>query len=1428
MSQFNNISFKADFDVQDAIDALTQLYKSQNDTAKSLADYAKVTVEFNKKGKVTQATIKGINDDFSAQTEKLKVTKNGVQTLNRTYDNTVNVLRKIRDGYLATGAAATKSLQDKILTPDFIKNLDTSTLGKFNTVFVDLQSKVGQFEISTNRLFELYSQTRQGIAVPMTQAEAVVVKALANIISMEERAANAALKLNEVLPKTRDYYLQIGRASATALRNEINPKGFAAGTDITAIQNFELTLSKVQLKAGQLGITADRTLQLYRDFSKGIISAVNDAELQIVKSFSAIINAHKKAELSSKPVEDLKAKYLALGKAGADLIRQQVGGFKGNTDTDAIIKYELAVANLQSKIGQFGLSSAKVVQIYQDLKRGVVSAITPAELRVTQAMQNVIKAHNEAKTSVSSFTNGFLISWQSIGRLTAIQLLHRAVSGFRSSFAAAREESLRLANSINLIQTITLKAGKTSEEWLEVIRRISDQFGSDINDVAQAAYEAIGNQITQTTTDTEKFVETTLKLSRVTQSTAKEAGAALAGLINSYQVSASSAERISSVLFKSVDLGSFVLGDVAERLGRLAPLANQLGIGLEEMAGSLAALTNEGRRADASITILRALIQKILRPTDDSAKLFEKMGFESGRAAFQVLGFSGVVAKFNEIVKREGVGALSAYFNELRGLEASVSLTTTAFGRLNEFIKEIKADARQDFLKAQIIATQEPLRKLQIEFNKIKNIITVDLAREFQKLSQKLNEQVGGFAERLKVLITNINSSLLPSIVRNLVKVIDYFGSLRSAVDLVSEAVIALINGLAAARVAAYTLGVTIGGPLYKGIQLVVTAFSLLKQVQEDAFKSQLNRGNEFLKENEKVLGIIGENIKKNTLAQISGTENALSSVRRLTLSYLNNLEQQLDKEKELIIENARTIEGEIESGLKARIQKYKDYIQELSSSIKELQREIEGNNKTVTEILSDRNKRIFDALQKQRTQEEQFVALLQKSEQLSANLRQQSDPVELKATFEEASKILEAALKIQEKREEEAKRRGQLGAASSAQDKAVKVSRTLIDLENLYISRLKERNKVNDSNIKNLEKQKDIEQQVLNQIKFITRDALKIKIFDSQGSFNDPSLTIAKYTDLITKIDNLLAKTPESVSLTKELLELRKSISEDINDTGQRIDLKSSISTAVKEIEESLRKNETNISPDLIRKLNALGVQGSTVRELRVNAEDIFNSLSKALEKATEDLVNAKVNAGTISLRERAAREGLSGALNTVSGNFKLIKELRNTVIEGDRNKLISDLRELLTFSFIKNTERPETVEALKKALEQLEGFNKESIDKAEKNFRTIQDVIDQFKASTASFLDRNIVLINSTDILSKTLIDTNIQLKELNTHFRGVPLQINGTGPAQTNGGVNVGGINVTVNGAGNPQNVADAVVKQINLGLRRGTFTFAERNA
>lgn len=472
----------------------------------------------------------------------------------------------------------------------------------------------------------------------------------------------------------------------------------------------------------------DRVKALNRVVSSGTRSLKNHKDA--VQADSRAMRAHTKTvQTTSAAVRELRTAVRQLTRQmTSDQGRQKaaVDSTSAAYDRQVQAAQRAAAAARRTLTGGGGFGTSGRAARFS----GIATTPTPESIRLTGEHARQLQAINAAHARAEQTTNGLAKAsgrknqvidkqsklWardtramgqanlQAIGLFFSFRNLIRIVAGltffrgiilFTSAMTDAVKRAKDFERAIGEIQTISDRAAVTTQQWREQLTDVSNAFGVGSVESAEAAYQALSNQVVNAT-QVQSFLTDEVKLSITALSTLDQAVQATTAVLNAFQENADAASRVNAILFKTVELGRIRLSELSNTIGRVSILSNQLGISFVEQQAALTLLTRQGIRAEEAITLLRNVELKLVKPTEAMSEKLREFGFASGEAAVAALGLPGVVQLFANEANKSGDAAaeLAQIYGRLRAIVGGLGLTQ---GDLNKEVEKFAGAPQKAF-----------------------------------------------------------------------------------------------------------------------------------------------------------------------------------------------------------------------------------------------------------------------------------------------------------------------------------------------------------------------------------------------------------------------------------------------------------------------------------------------------------------------------------------------------------------------------------------------------------------------------------------------------------------------------------------------------------------------------------------------------------
>lgn len=283
----------------------------------------------------------------------------------------------------------------------------------------------------------------------------------------------------------------------------------------------------------------------------------------------------------------------------------------------------------------------------------------------------------------------------------------------------------------------------------------------------------------------------------------------LTSAINVYGVENLNAARAMDILTAAVQEGKGEASDYSRVIGRVTPVAQNLGIGFEQVAGTLSVLTNRGLSTAEASTGLRQAMVSMLKPTKAGQQVLAGIGLTMDDVRKTVTE-KGFLAGLQQLVGAAGDNkeALNKLFPNIRGLNTALILTSEeGLAQTNEIMAAV-ANSTGKLDKSFKLAEETTKFKFNKAMSQLKTT-GIELGAALLPVLSKTLEWVSSMTSGLNNLSPTMKNVVTGFILFGaaLGPVLLFLGSIATLVGTITLpvlGVVAAIGALAAGAVALY------------------------------------------------------------------------------------------------------------------------------------------------------------------------------------------------------------------------------------------------------------------------------------------------------------------------------------------------------------------------------------------------------------------------------------------------------------------------------------------------------------------------------------------------------------------------------------------------------------------------------------------------
>jgi TP901 family phage tail tape measure protein len=167
----------------------------------------------------------------------------------------------------------------------------------------------------------------------------------------------------------------------------------------------------------------------------------------------------------------------------------------------------------------------------------------------------------------------------------------------------------------------------------------------------------------------------------------------VAAALNAFQMEASDATKVADILAMTANISAAGIDDMGYALKYVGPVANALGISLEEVSAAIGIMTNAGLDGSNAGTAMRAALLALNNPAKEQEKLMKSLGFSIKDSSGNAKSLSEIFGDLTESTKDMTQAEKVATVAKLVGTEASAGMIAVMEGgqaKLDEFTKTLQ------------------------------------------------------------------------------------------------------------------------------------------------------------------------------------------------------------------------------------------------------------------------------------------------------------------------------------------------------------------------------------------------------------------------------------------------------------------------------------------------------------------------------------------------------------------------------------------------------------------------------------------------------------------------------------------------------------------------------------------------------------------
>jgi TP901 family phage tail tape measure protein len=300
-----------------------------------------------------------------------------------------------------------------------------------------------------------------------------------------------------------------------------------------------------------------------------------------------------------------------------------------------------------------------------------------------------------------------------------------------ASIGAMTQQAANFQSQMAEVFTLMPGLGKEAMgQMSDDVKAFSSEFGIMSEQVVPALYQAISAGVPSD--NVFSFLEVAAKSSIGGVTDLETAVDGLTTVMNSYTNDQVSAERAADAMFTAVKLGKTNFEELSQSMYQATPMANALGISIEDVAAAFATLTAQGTPTNVSATQMKALFKELLDPASELSKYLDEV---TEGADFKQLSDSGkslfdIISILNNGLKEDGK-QWTEVTGSIEASQAGMVLSSEMMGNFTNQMKDASGAVDEAYKTMSDTAVQQ-MNKVKAELHNM----VIDIGESFLPILQ--------------------------------------------------------------------------------------------------------------------------------------------------------------------------------------------------------------------------------------------------------------------------------------------------------------------------------------------------------------------------------------------------------------------------------------------------------------------------------------------------------------------------------------------------------------------------------------------------------------------------------------------------------------------------------------------------------------------
>jgi len=298
-------------------------------------------------------------------------------------------------------------------------------------------------------------------------------------------------------------------------------------------------------------------------------------------------------------------------------------------------------------------------------------------------------ASSAAKKSINKISQASKKIANSVAQASSIAIA--AVAGFS---VHSLKEFMKFEKGMKQVWTLTNQTKEEFKGMSNEVLKLMLRGGGATEPLTKGLYDAISASVKAK--DAIKFLALAQDIALASATDVATAVDGLTSVINAYKKSLGTtklkqAQKAAEIFFNTIKYGKTTFAELAPEMGRIAPIAAQLGIGFDEIGAATASLTMTGGKTNATIVALRQVLISILNPSLKAVRVAKDLGISFNLQALKAKGLVNYL-KYVYTATKGNTQQMTQLFGNVRALTGALGLTGNQMKKYEEIQNKVSSE----------------------------------------------------------------------------------------------------------------------------------------------------------------------------------------------------------------------------------------------------------------------------------------------------------------------------------------------------------------------------------------------------------------------------------------------------------------------------------------------------------------------------------------------------------------------------------------------------------------------------------------------------------------------------------------------------------------------------------------------------------------